>query len=598
MRSPRDQTTARDRTAVTVGAFVGRIWQHARTRRAAVSVILVACALETALFWVVPLSFRSLVDNVLGPRDRRQLILVLSALSGGVIIASLAAIHRGRVYAHLQSQILSDIRFQLFRKVQQLPISYFKTTPAAEVLSCASSDLAAVEVALAASLSSGLMPAVDAVAGTVVLFVLDWRLGLIASLIWPWCAIVPARLAPAATTESYERRRREAQTLDALQQAIAGHSVVRAYNLEEHAVRDFLVKDGDLFATDVRVNFLLSLMDQGAMIGMLLLQVAVIGVGAWLAFTGSLTIGTLAAFQGLCLSVSTSLLNASQYSREVLPARASLRRIDEFLAQPVGIVDQPGARPAPPFSDAIDLVNLSLVRDGRTLLERFNLRIARGAFIGIVGASGAGKSTLVALLLRFEDPTGGRVVVDGADLRSIQQRSWRAQIGVVFQENFLFGSSVRENIRLGAPDASDAMVEQAARAAEIHEALVRLPRGYDTPMGDQGLGFSGGERQRIALARALVRDPAILILDEAGSGLDAQTDTAIAATLRKIAGRRTVISVTHRLDSIANADLIVVMRRGRLVESGTHAALVKASGTYAVMRVQQHKSQLVRVPTK
>jgi ATP-binding cassette subfamily B protein len=339
-------------------------------------------------------------------------------------------------------------------------------------------------------------------------------------------------------------------------------------------------------------------MDQGAMIGMLLLQVAVIGVGVWLAFTGSLTIGTLAAFQGLCLSVSTSLLNASQYSREILPARAGLRRIDEFLAQPAGILDQPGARPAPPFSDAIDLVNVSLVRDGRPLLEPFNLRIHRGAFIGIVGASGAGKSTLVALLLRFEDPTGGRVVVDGADLRSIQQRSWRAQLGVVFQENFLFGSSVRENIRLGAPDATNAMIEKAARAAEIHDALVRLPRGYDTPMGDQGLGFSGGERQRIALARALVRDPAILILDEAGSGLDPETDTAIAATLRKIAGRRTVISVTHRLDSIANADLIAVMRRGRLVETGTHEALVKASGTYAAMRVQQHRSKPARVPNK
>jgi ATP-binding cassette subfamily B protein len=321
-----------NRTAVSVRDFVSRIWQHARSRKGAVAMILAACAIETAFFWVVPLSFRSLIDNAVGPRDRHHLVVVLAILAVGIVIASIACIQRGRLYAHLQSQIVSDIRFQIFRKAQQLPISYFRTTPSAEVLSRASSDLAAVEAALASSISWGLMPALDAIAGTIVLFVLDWRLALIASLVWPWCALIPARLAPRAAIDSYERRMREAKTLAVLQQAVDGHAAIRAYNLEEHTAREFLVRDGDLFATGVRVNFLLSLMDQAAVIGMLLVQVVVIGVGAWLALSGSLTIGTLAAFQGLCLSVSTSLLYASQYSRDVLPARAGLRRIDHFLA--------------------------------------------------------------------------------------------------------------------------------------------------------------------------------------------------------------------------------------------------------------------------
>ena len=345
-------------------------------------------------------------------------------------------------------------------------------------------------------------------------------------------------MAPAATGQSYERRRREAKVLGVVEQAVDGHQAVRAYNLEEHTAREFLVRDADLFSTSVRVNFLLSLMDQAAMIGTLVVQVIVIGVGAWLALDGSLTIGTLAAFQGLSFSVSASLIYASQYSRDVLPARAGLRRIDEFLAMPASTPDSPGARPAPAFSTAIEFVDVTLVREGRTLLDRVNLRIGRGAFVGIIGPSGAGKSTLVSLLLRFEDPSGGILMVDGADLRSLQQRSWRAQLGVVFQENFLFDSTVRENIRLGLPEATDAMVETAARAAEIHDAIMRLPAGYDAPMGTRGRRFSGGERQRIALARALVRDPAVLVLDEAGSALDPQTDAAIAATLRRIAGRR------------------------------------------------------------
>jgi ATP-binding cassette subfamily B protein len=544
-------------------AFLQRIWQHFRRRRTEIGAILIACLIETAFFWLVPLSVRSLIDNVLGPRDQQHLFKVLALLVGGVLIASASSIYRGRLYAHLQNQVISDIRFQVFRKVQQLPVSWFTTNPPATVLTRASSDLAAVQAALSGAVSWGLMPALDAVAGTIVLFVLDWRLGLIASLAWPWCALVPARLGPAATRESYEQRRREAGVLDVLQQAIDGHAAVKAYNLEEHTARDFLVKDGDLFGTGVRVSFLVSLMDQAAMIGMLLLQVAVIGVGAWLALQGSLSVGSLAAFQGLCFSVCTSLLYASQYAQDVLPARAGLRRIDEFLAGPVGVPDRERAVAPAHFASAIEFVDVTLMREGRVLLDRVDLTIPRGAFVGIVGGSGAGKSTLISLLLRFEDPTSGVIIVDGVDLRSMQQRLWRAQLGMVFQENFLFDSTVRENIRLGNPDATDRMVEDAARAAEIHDAIVRLPASYDTPMGNRGRRFSGGERQRIALARALVRDPAILILDEAGSGLDAETDLAIAATLRRIAGRRTVISVTHRLESIADADQIVTIRKGR-----------------------------------
>ena len=572
-----------DRTAVSVWRFIGRIWQHCRVRKAAVAMVLFACFLETAFFWLVPLSFRSLVDNVLGPRDRHRMVVVLATLTGGVLVASAASLRRGRLYAHLQSQVLSDIRFQIFHKVQRLPASYFTATPPAEVVARASSDLGALEAALVMSITWGLMPALDSIAGTVVLFVLDWRLALIAVLVWPWCTIVPSQLAPGATSESYTRRQREAIALDALQQSIAGHGVIRAYNLEEHSARDFIVRDSDLFASGVRVNFLLALMDQIATIGMLLLQVIVIGVGAWLAFKGSMTLGTLAAFQGLCLSVSTSLLYTSQYPRDVLPARAALRRIDEFLAEPEGVADRPGARPAAPLADAIEFAGVSLVHDTRVVLERVDLRIPRGAFVGIVGTSGAGKSTLVSLLLRFEDPIEGAILVDGVDLREIRQRSWRAQLGVVFQENFLFDASVRENIRLGWPQATDAMVEEAARAAEIHDMIMRLPLRYDAPMGERGRRFSGGERQRIALARALVRNPDILILDEAGAALDPGTESSIAQTLRRIAARRTVISVTHRLESIAHADLIVVMRRGRIVESGTHAALLARGSLYARM---------------
>ena len=555
-----------ERKALSVREFIARIWPHCRTRKGAVAMIVAGCAIEVAFFWVVPLSFRSLIDNAIGPRDRQHLINIVSVLAIGIVVTSIASIQRGRLYARLQSQVVSDIRFQIFRKVQQLPVAFFSRTPSTEVLSRASGDLAAVDAALASSLSAGLMPAVDAIAGTVVLFVLDWRLALIASLMWPWCAFVPARLSPAAGDDSYERRRREARTLRVLQEAVDGHAVIRAYSLEEATGREFLVRDADLFTTSVRLHFLLALMDQAAMIGMLLVQVVVIGVGGWLAFAGSLTVGTLAAFQALCLSVSASLLAASQYSRDVLPARAGLRRIDEFLAQHERRSDSAGAVRAPALTTGIEFADVTFDRDGRTLLEEVSFRIPRGSFTGIVGPSGAGKSVLLSLLLRFDDPTRGVVRIDGVDLRALQQRPWRAQLGVVFQETFLFSATVRENIRVGQPDATDGVVEAAARAAEIHAVIVGLPAGYDTPIGAGGHQFSAGERQRLALARALVRDPAVLVLDEGGSALDSETDSAISTTLQRLAGRRTIVAVTHRLESVAHADQIVVMQKGRIVE--------------------------------
>ena len=434
-----------------------------------------------------------------------------------------------------------------------------------------SHDIGAVDNALSMAVTWGLLPGLDSFVGTLVLFILDWRLALIAALAWPWCALMPARVAPRAAAANYARKHKDAEMLDVVQQTIAGHAVVKAYNLEEHATRDFFVKDAELFGSSVRVSFLKTLMEQTASVGMLLLQVTTLSLGAWLAFRGSMTIGTLAAFQGLYLSVSNSLLYFLEFTRSLLPARAGMQRIDEFLGESVAVPDAPGAAPLPPFADAIELRDVRLDYEGRAALDAVSLRIERGSFVGIVGRSGSGKTTLLNLLLRFRDPDRGQVLVDGKDLRTFAQRSWRAQIGVVFQDNFLFNTTIRENIRLGWPQASDADVEAAARAAEVDSFIAGLPRGYDTEVGEGGGRLSGGQRQRVALARALVRNPRILVLDEATSALDPETEAAIGATLEQVARERTVISVTHRLPSVARADRVFVLDGGRLVDQRERA---------------------------
>lgn len=575
--------TGSDPGALSSLDLLRRVWVYCRARRVVLAATLAACALETAFYWVVPLSFRSLIDNVVGERDARQFGVVLAVLISGAVIASLASLQRGRLYAHLHSQIVSDIRFQLFHKIQTLPASFFSADGAAGVLARFSHDLGAVDTSLTMAVTWGLLPGVDSLVGTLVLFVLDWRLALLAVLVWPWCLFVPGRIAPRASSASYRRKERESEVLGSVEQAIAGHAVVTAYNLQEAATRDFIMRDAELFGTSVRVALYKTLMEQAATSGMLLVQVATISVGAWLAFRGSMTVGTLAAFQALFLSVSNSLLYAMEFTRSLLPARAGMQRIDEFLAEAEAAADAPGASPMPPFERAIELSDVGFAYGDRTALEGLSLRIDRGAFIGIVGRSGSGKSTLLNLLLRLQDPASGSIRVDGVDLHARQQRSWREQISVVFQENFLFNTSVRENIRMGAPLASDAEVEAAASDAEVHPVVLGWPLGYETPVGDRGGRLSGGERQRIALARALVRNPHILILDEATSALDVETEAAIVRTLVRLARQRTIVSITHRLTAVTAADRIFVLERGVLVEQGTHAQLLAAGGVYTQM---------------
>jgi ATP-binding cassette subfamily B protein len=560
-----------------------RLWIYCRARRGALLATLAACALETGFYWVVPLAFRSLVDNMTGVRDADRFGTVLAVLVGGALVSFLASLQRGRLYAHLHSQIVSDIRFQLFHKIQTLPSSFFRDARTGQLLSRFSNDLSAVDQMLSLAITWGLMPGLDSLVGTLVLFILDWRLALVAAVAWPWCALVPARLAPKAADASYARTVHDANVLEAVEQAIAGETLIKAYNLEEHATRDFLVRDAGLFATSVRAAWYRTLMEQSATSGMLVLQVTTLSVGASLAFRGSITIGTLAAFQALYLSISNSLLYFTEFTRNLLPARAGLQRIDELLALEDEAGDRPGMPALSTFTRQVAVNHVSVAYEGRTVLDDVSLHIPHGAFVAIVGASGSGKSTLLRLLLRLQDPSSGSIEVDEVDLRACRQRSWRAQIGVVFQDSFLFSGTIRENIRLGRQSATDADVEASAVAAGVHAFVVKRPDGYEAVAGERGVQLSGGERQRIALARALVRDPRLLLLDEATSALDPPTEAAIARTLADLAGSRTIVSVTHRLASIVHADRIFVLHHGQLVEQGTHAELVSAGGVYARM---------------
>jgi ATP-binding cassette, subfamily B, bacterial len=573
---------------MTISKLLQRLGGYALPYLGSALLIVAGLLLEMGFTALVPFSFKFIVDQGLVGGDRTLLINIVIGLASGAILVSVAGLARDYLYARVSSRVLADIRQRLFNSMQHLSMGFHSRARAGDILSRFSGDLAAVEAALANALPWGVLPILDVLASTTLLFVLDWRLAMLAMLVWPMCLLGPRIFAPRAVAASYIRRRVEGEALAAVQENLAGQPLVKALNLQAQSQHAFAATNERLTASVRRVSFFSAMVERSASIGIMLLQVAVLGAGAWMAAESLLTVGTLAAFQALFMSLSFSLSYATQYVPTLVQAAGGMQRIDELLHEIPAVVDAPGATALPPLQKeiVIDDVSFGYTSDDDGLFG-VTLTIPAGTSVAFVGASGAGKSTLLNLLMRLYDPQSGRVLIDGRDIRTATQLSLRAQMSVVFQESFLFNSSIAENIRMGKLDATRAEIERAAQAAQVHDTIMALPDGYDTVAGERGGRLSGGQRQRIAIARAIIRDPRILLLDEATSALDSNTEAAVNETLAQAGKHRTTICVTHRLATAARADCIYVFDEGRLVEQGSHDALLAANGRYHALWTQQ-----------
>jgi ATP-binding cassette subfamily B protein len=381
--------------------------------------------------------------------------------------------------------------------------------------------------------------------------------------------------------------------LSAVQENIQAQPVVKAFGLGRRSVNRFgrLGRAWSYFA--YRINVYSALTESSAYMGIYVLHMVIIGLGAYWAYTGEMTIGTLIAFEDMFISMGYALTEITQFVPTLAQAHGSVQHLDEVFSEKPSVTDADDARPLPRMQRSMAFDGVSFAYPGgRNALTNVTFEIPNNAYIAIVGRSGSGKSTIVNLLLRFYDPSAGRVVVDGIDVRTVTQDSLRTQMGIVFQDSFLFNASILENVRMGKPDATGEEVEAALRAAEFWDAVPTLRKGLRTRVGERGGKLSGGQRQRIAIARALVRSPAILILDEATSALDAVAEAAIIATIQRIARTHTVVNITHRLSNVVGADHILVLEDGRIVEAGRHRELLARGGHYAMLWRTQKESEL------
>ena len=401
------------------------------------------------------------------------------------------------------------------------------------------------------------------------MFSFNWQLGLISCMGLTFCILAPAKIGQIATQQNYQLREQEGQIANVVQENILSQSVVKIFSLQARTLNNFFNDLHKLKKVYVQAKFSSYLVQRIPTLLFVFVQLAIISIGAVMTYWNWITVGTLVSYQVLLVGLNLNILSFTFSLPHLIDGIAAMQRVHLLLAEVPQVQDAPDAIELPQFKSEIyfDDVSFSYSSD-RGGVKNLSLKIRQGDFAVFVGQSGAGKSTIVNLLTRFYDPDKGRILFDGVDLRQATIRSLRSQIGLVSQEVILFNGSVRENIRMGYLEANDEEVEAAAKSAEIHDFILTLPQGYDTPVGDRGGQLSGGQRQRIALARALVREPAILILDEATSALDPATEAGILASIERITKDRTVIFITHRMAHALRADVMFVMDSGCLVVSG------------------------------
>ena len=529
-----------------------------------------------------------LLDKALLPGNLHVLAVIMGVVIVAFILISLISLRKSYVSAYVSGSVLRAMRLRIFSLVQHLHPGFFQTIQTGDILSRMTNDLDEVEFALGTVLTQGIQMILTLVAAITTIFLSDWKLALIALVGTPLFFLSSRFLGPTMARTSLRRQQDLAQATSTLQENLGAQALVKAFGLQQRVIDDYARVLNTLFRSSIRLTFLSGIYGLSINSIAYAIQLTVIGIGSYLVIGKALTVGTLFAFLALLSQVIGPMTGISSVIQALQEASGSMERVDELLKAQPAIADSPNARSVPRLSQAIQFEHVTFsYSDGQPTLRDLNMDFPAGASLALVGPSGAGKSTVLNLLLRFYDPQQGRVLFDGVDLREATLASVRGQMGTVFQDNVLFNISIRENIRLGKLDATDAEVEEAAKEAEIHDFIMSMPQGYDTVVGEQGSRLSGGQRQRLAIARAIIRNPAILLLDEATSALDSHTEAAINATLRSIARGRTTISVTHRLSNVVHADRIYVLDRGVLKEQGTHDELLQRDGLYAQLWREQ-----------